>query len=132
MASHFLLILFFNVISCALTSNCLPNFMSLISSSTSTSISCSFYCDMSMASCFKKIVPYRYEDTCPIYGFKHVKEIVACDHVMVFVAFDCGDGTNLDSLVKDPILKSHFLDIDEKELENLNKGGRKVNKHAKL
>jgi hypothetical protein len=49
---------------------------------------------------------------------------------MVFVAFDCGDGTNLDSLVKNPILKNHFLDIDKKKLENVNKGGRKVNKHV--
>jgi hypothetical protein len=75
---------------------------------------------MSMASCSKEVM------------LKHVKEIVACDHVMVSVAFDCGDGTNFDSLVKDLILKSHFLDIDEKELENINKGGRKVNKHVKL
>jgi hypothetical protein len=77
-------------------------------------------------------MPYGFGDTCPISRFKHVKDIVACDQVMVFVAFDCADGTNLDSPVKDPILKSHFLDIDEKGFENVNKGGRKVNKHVEL
>jgi hypothetical protein len=122
----------FYVISCAPTSNSPPNFMSLIYSSTSIPISCLSYCDMSMASCSKEVMSYRSEDICPIFGSKHVKEIVACDHVMVSIAFNCGDGTNLDSLVKNPILKSHFLDIDKKEFENVNKGGRKVNKHVGL
>jgi hypothetical protein len=122
----------FYVISCAPTSNCPPNFMSLISSSTSIPISCLSYCDMFMASYSKEVMPYRSEDTCPISRSKHVKEIVACDHVMVLVAFGCDDKTNLDSLIKDPILKSHFLDIDDKEFENVNKGGRKVNKHVEL
>lgn len=85
-----------------------------------------------MASCSEEVMPYGFEDTCLNYGSKHVKDIVTCDHVMVYVAFDCGDGTNLDSLVKDPILKSHFLAIDEKELENVNKDGRKINKHVEL
>ncbi len=34
--------------------------------------------------------------------------------------------------VREPISKSRFLDIDDKELENVNKGGWRVNKHIKL
>jgi hypothetical protein len=42
------------------------------------------------------------------------------------------EGINLDSLIKYTILNSHFLDLHEKEVENVNKGGWKVSKHAKL
>lgn len=60
-----------------------------ISSFTFIPISCLSCCDMSIASCCKVVMPYGFGDTCPISRFKHVKDIVACDHVMVFVAFDC-------------------------------------------
>jgi hypothetical protein len=45
---------------------------------------------------------------------------------------DVGYGTNLKSPVIELILKSRFLLIDDKELENVNKGGQRANKHAKL
>jgi hypothetical protein len=53
-------------------------------------------CDMSMAYDSKDVMAYGSKDTYPIYGSKHVKDITTCDHVMVYVAFDYGDGKNLD------------------------------------
>lgn len=41
------------------------------------------------------------------------------------------EGTNLKSSIKD-VLKSYFLDLNEKEVENVNKGSRKINKHVEL
>ncbi len=41
-------------------------------------------------------------------------------------------GTKLDTHVKDLVLKSWFLDLDEKEVDNVNKGGQRVNKHIEL
>jgi hypothetical protein len=34
-----------------------------------------------------------------------------------------GKGQTLNSLIKDLLLKSFFLDLDEREVENVNKGG---------
>jgi hypothetical protein len=84
------------VISCAPTFNCPPNFMSIILSSTSIPISFLSNYDMSMVYGFKDVMAYGFEDICLIYGSEHVKDITTCDHVMVFVAFYYGDGTNLD------------------------------------
>jgi hypothetical protein len=36
------------------------------------------------------------------------------------------------SPIKEPNLKSQFLDLDNKKIENVNLGGRRVSKHAKL
>jgi hypothetical protein len=41
-------------------------------------------------------------------------------------------GTKFDTHVRDLVLKSWFLDLDEKEVDNVNKGGRRVNKHIEL
>ncbi len=49
---------------------------------------------------------------------------------MIFL-FKVGEGINLDSIIKYIILNSHFLDLHENEVENVNKGGWKVSKHAK-
>jgi hypothetical protein len=40
--------------------------------------------------------------------------------------------TDRNSLVRDLLLKNHFLDLDEKEFENINKGCWRVNKHVEL
>jgi hypothetical protein len=45
--------------------------------------------------------------------------------------FDVGERTNLHSPVKD-LSKSRFLDLDEKEVENVNERGQRISKHAKL
>jgi hypothetical protein len=42
-----------------------------------------------------------------------------------------GEGTNPKSLIRD-ILKSHFLDLSDKEVENVNKCSQKINNHVKL
>jgi hypothetical protein len=42
-----------------------------------------------------------------------------------------GEGTNLKFFIRD-VLKSHFLDFNEKEVENVNKGSQKVNNHVEL
>jgi hypothetical protein len=42
------------------------------------------------------------------------------------------EGTKCESIIQEPILKSHFFDIDEKNMNNLNKGGWKVSKHVEL
>jgi hypothetical protein len=44
----------------------------------------------------KDVIAYGSKDTCPISRFEHVRDITTCDHVMVSIAFDYGDGTNLD------------------------------------
>ncbi len=41
------------------------------------------------------------------------------------------NGTKLDTNVRDFVLKSRFLDLDEKEVDNV-KGGWRVNKHIEL
>jgi hypothetical protein len=43
-----------------------------------------------------------------------------------------GYGTNLESPIIEVILKFRFLVIDDKDLENVNKGGQRVSKHAEL
>jgi hypothetical protein len=50
----------------------------------------------------------------------------------MFFVSKVGEGINLDSLIKYIIPNSNFLDLHEKEVENVNKGGWKVSKHAKL
>lgn len=52
--------------------------------------------DMSMAYGSKDVMAYGSKNTYLIYGSEHVKDITTCDHVMVSIAFDYGDGTNLD------------------------------------
>jgi hypothetical protein len=42
------------------------------------------------------------------------------------------EGTKCESIVQEPILKSHFFYIDDKNMNNLNKGGWKVSKHVEL
>ncbi len=42
------------------------------------------------------------------------------------------EGIKFDSLVRDPIFKSQFLDLDEKEVDNVIKGGRRVSKLTEL
>jgi hypothetical protein len=51
--------------------------------------------------------------------------------VMAF-GFKVARRINCEFHVKEPILKIRFLDIGDKEMENVNKGGRKVSKHAKF
>ncbi len=42
------------------------------------------------------------------------------------------EGVECESLIKEPLLKSHFLNIDKKEIENMNKGGWKTHNHVEL
>ncbi len=84
------------VVSCAPTFDCPLSFMYVIFSSTSIPISFLSNCDMSMAYGSKDVIAYGSKDTCPISRFEHVRDITTCDHVMVSIAFDYGDGTNLD------------------------------------
>jgi hypothetical protein len=49
-----------------------------------------------------------------------------------FFGFEVDEGIDLVFLVIEPILKCHFLTIDDKEMENVNKGGQKVSKHGEL
>jgi hypothetical protein len=46
--------------------------------------------------------------------------------------FNVVEMTNCEYPVMEPILKFLFLEIDDKEMENVNKGGRRISKHAKL
>jgi hypothetical protein len=46
----------------------------------------------------------------------------------MFFGFEVGEGIEFDSLVRDLILKIWFLDLDEKEVDNVIKGGRRVSK----
>jgi hypothetical protein len=39
------------------------------------------------------------------------------------IGYDVGERTNHDSHINDFPPKSHFLDLDEREVENVNKGG---------
>jgi hypothetical protein len=50
----------------------------------------------------------------------------------MFYGSEVQKGIKPNSLVKYLIPKSQFLDIDEKEVDNVNKDGQKVNKHTKL
>jgi hypothetical protein len=49
---------------------------------------------------------------------------------MVFGS-ELGEGTYLKSPIND-VKKSHFLDLNDKEVENVNKGSRRVNNHVEL
>lgn len=42
--------------------------------------------------------------------------------------FEVGEGMELNYLVMDLVPKSWFLDIDEKEVDNVNKGGWRTSK----
>jgi hypothetical protein len=48
------------------------------------------------------------------------------------IGFNVGERTNHNSHVKDFLPNSHFLDLDEREVENVNKGGWRINKHVEL
>jgi hypothetical protein len=48
------------------------------------------------------------------------------------IGSNVGERTNRNFPIRDPFLKSHFLDLDEREVENINKGCWKINKHAEL
>jgi hypothetical protein len=37
-----------------------------------------------------------------------------------------------ESPIREPIMKSRFFDLDDKEVENVNLGGRRVSKHAEV
>ncbi len=56
--------------------------------------------------------------------------VPSCD--VMFLRFEVDEGIDLMYLVKYPILKCCFLTIDDKEMENVNKGGQKVSKHGEL
>lgn len=58
-------------------------------------------------------------------------EILVGSDAMCFGS-DVGYGTNPELPIIELILKFRFLVIDDKELENVNKGGWRVSKHAKL
>jgi len=51
---------------------------------------------------------------------------------VMFFGFEVDEGIDLMSFIKEPIIKCHFLTIDDKKIENVNKGGQKVNKHGEL
>ncbi len=42
------------------------------------------------------------------------------------------EGVECESFIKEPLFKSHFLNIDKKEIENMNKGGWKTQNHVEL
>jgi hypothetical protein len=42
------------------------------------------------------------------------------------------EGIEPNSPIRDPILKSWFLNLDKKEVDNVNKGDQRLNKHVKL
>ncbi len=46
--------------------------------------------------------------------------------------FEVAEGTDYESIVRELVLKSHFLDIDDNEIQNVNKRGRRMNKHVEL
>ncbi len=50
----------------------------------------------------------------------------------MFFRYETKEGIEPNSPIKDPILKNWFLDLDEKEVDNVNKGGRRINKHVEL
>jgi hypothetical protein len=50
----------------------------------------------------------------------------------MFFGYEAKEGIEPNSPIKDPISKNQLLDLDEKEVDNVNKGGRKINKHVKL
>jgi len=51
--------------------------------------------------------------------------------VILWFGSKFGEGTNPKSLIKD-VPKSRFLDFNEKEVKNVNKGSQKINKHVEL
>ncbi len=50
----------------------------------------------------------------------------------MFLVSKVREGINLDSLIKYIIPNSCFLNLHQKEVENVNKGGWKVRKHVKI
>lgn len=50
----------------------------------------------------------------------------------MFFGSKVGEGIELESLVKDLVPKCWFLDLDEKEVDNVIKGSRKVSKLVEL
>jgi hypothetical protein len=50
----------------------------------------------------------------------------------MFLGFEIKEGIEPNSPIRDPILKNQSLDLDEKEVDNVNKGGRRINKHVEL
>jgi hypothetical protein len=44
-------------------------------------------------------------------------------------AFEICEGINLVFLIRELVLKCHYFKINKKEMENVNKGGKRVNKH---
>jgi len=48
------------------------------------------------------------------------------------IGSNVGERTYRYSPVRDLPMKSHFLDLDEREVENVNKGGWRINKHVEL
>ncbi len=81
------------------------------------SVSCPYDCSLSFIC-----------DIVFVFSFD-CKLILICNICNVMVlGFEFGEGTNPKFLIKDLVLKSHILDLDEKEVENINKGGCKVSK----
>jgi hypothetical protein len=56
--------------------------------------------------------------------------ITTCDFIVTI--YDIGERTDPNFSIRDLPSKSHFLDLDEKEVKSVNKGGRKINKHVEL
>ncbi len=50
----------------------------------------------------------------------------------MFLGSKIKEGIKPNSPIRDPILKNRFLDLDEKEVDNVNKGGWRINKHVEL
>jgi len=48
------------------------------------------------------------------------------------IGSNVGERTYRYSHVRDLPMKSHFLDLDEREVENVNKKGWRINKHVEL
>jgi hypothetical protein len=48
------------------------------------------------------------------------------------IGSDVGERTNHDSPIRDFPLKNCFLDLVEREVENVNKGGQIISKHVEL
>lgn len=50
----------------------------------------------------------------------------------MFYGFEAREEIKLNSPINAPISNNQFLDIGEKEVDNVNKGGQRINKHAEL
>jgi hypothetical protein len=48
------------------------------------------------------------------------------------IGYDVGERTNHDSPINDLPLKSCFLDLGEREVENVNKRGHRISNHVEL